>query len=245
MILYPFIEGQIAAQKSMSDSQWVEFGQVLKKIHSMPLSSELLQLVPQEGFAPKWGGVVREHGVLRKLQARIETSDYETRYERELALFWQEKAAEISKIVNRAEALGNMLQENALELVLCHADIHQFNIMFDESDNMLIVDWDETIIAPKERDLMFVEGCVGGVRDGGRAERLFFKGYGHTDIDWLALAYYRYEWVVQEMGEYAEGVFVRQDVGEETKKDAVAEFMSLFEPRDVVEMAYKSDKLLV
>lgn len=244
MILYPFIEGQMAARKGMRDSQWVEFGQVLKRMHAMPLSTKLLRLLPRERFRPKWAGVVQEREVLRVLQAEIETSSYEDRYQKELALFWREKAAEISQIIDRAEALGKMLQERSLELVLCHADIHQFNIMLDENNKMLIVDWDEAILAPKERDLMFVAGGIGSIKDDGSAEPLFFSGYGDCDIDWQALAYYRYEWVVQDMGDYAERVFMREGVGEATKKAAVAGFISFFEPGDVVEAAYKSEERL-
>ncbi|MGB0386602.1 MAG: phosphotransferase [Ardenticatenaceae bacterium] len=250
MILYPFLEGKMAAHKGMSDRQWVEFGTVLKKIHSTPLSAELLGLLPRESFKPKWGGLVRERDAFLELQNMVKNSVYNTPYERELALFWKEQAQEISKIVARAETLGRMLQNRSsvgtfsAEWVLCHADIHQFNIMLDENDQIFIVDWDETLLAPKERDLMFVGGGVGGVQDGAKEEALFFKGYGHTEIDWLALAYYRYEWVVQDMGDYAERVFLMQDIGEETKKDAVAGFVSFFEPGNVVEVAYRSEKQL-
>ena len=73
---------------------------------------------------------------------------------------------------------------------------------------------------------------------GNKEVPLFFEGYGQTEVDALALAYYGYEWVVQEMSDYAERVFLMDDVGAETKADAVREFRALFAPGDVVDAAY-------
>jgi spectinomycin phosphotransferase len=102
---------------------------------------------------------------------------------------------------------------------------------------MHIVDWDETLLAPIERDLMFIDGAANREKD------LFYRGYGETEVDPLALAFYRYEWVVQEFGDYGERVFLTADTGEATKEDAVREFVALFAPGDVVEAAYRSDML--
>ena len=69
-------------------------------------------------------------------------------------------------------------------------------------------------------------------------ETAFFEGYGEVEIDRVALAYYRYEWVVQELGDYAARVFLADDTGADTKADAVRGLMALFDPGDVVDGAY-------
>ena len=99
---------------------------------------------------------------------------------------------------------------------------------------MFIVDWDDTLLAPKERDLMFIldEDTIRT-----REEQLFFNGYGKVQINQLAIAYYRYEWCVQEIGDFGCRVFSTEDWGESTKWDAVQEFMKLFSRGDVVEAA--------
>jgi spectinomycin phosphotransferase len=106
------------------------------------------------------------------------------------------------------------------------------------------VDWDQPILAPKERDLMFVLGAVGGDARTPRQEDLFFQGYGSREIDPLTMAYYRYEWVVQEIGAWGEDVFLRDDVGDETRQDSAVHFRYLFDPGDVVEAAYESESRL-
>jgi spectinomycin phosphotransferase len=46
--------------------------------------------------------------------------------------------------------------------VLCHADLHTWNVLVDGDGRLWLVDWDEAILAPRERDLMFL---VGGIVD--------------------------------------------------------------------------------
>jgi spectinomycin phosphotransferase len=94
------------------------------------------------------------------------------------------------------------------------------------------------MLAPKERDLMFIRD---GVTIQTHTEACFFAGYGDVTIDPVALAYYRYEWVVQEFGDYGERVFLAESGGE-TKADSVRGFRQLFDPGDVVEVAYAADE---
>ena len=130
--------------------------------------------------------------------------------------------------------MGQRLQKYDLEFVLCHADIHTANILLTQEQELFIVDWDDTLLAPKERDFMFVLG-EDTIRT--REEQMFFDGYGMVKINQLALAYYRYEWCVQEIGDFGARVFLTKDVGESTKHDAVEGFIKLFSQGDVIAAA--------
>jgi spectinomycin phosphotransferase len=126
--------------------------------------------------------------------------------------------------------------------VLCHADIHTNNVLLDAGGTVWIVDWDDTVLAPKERDLMFVVG--GGLNRtlvGPREEELFLQGYGATTLDPLALTYYRYALAVRDIGEYSEQVFLRPDLGPVTRRSAVGRFLTMFQPGRIVELALASD----
>jgi spectinomycin phosphotransferase len=131
-----------------------------------------------------------------------------------------------------------------LEHVLCHADIHTGNVMVGRDGELFVVDWDGPALAPKERDLMFVIGGVVPGVVGAREEDLFFKGYGQVDVNPLALAYYRYAWAVQDVGEYAEQVFLMNDLGDKTREHAVHGFRELFQPGAIVELAFQSEQNL-
>lgn len=234
LILYPFIEGSNGMARGLSDDQWIEYGAILKTIHSVQLPPDLARQMNREDFKPYWGPMVR------RLQAEIETKHYADPHEQALATFWRARRDDIARLVERAEELGRRLRQRSLPPVLCHADAHTANLLIDGEGRLFVVDWDQTLLAPKERDLMFVAPGVISARQ----QALFFQGYGAVEIDQEALAYYRYEWVVQDIGDYGERVFLTDAVGEETKADAVRSLMAMFQPDDVVEVAYATDAQL-
>lgn len=234
VMLYPFIEGTTGTDHGMEERHWVAFGATLRQIHAAALTPDLEQRMQRDSFAPAWGGMVK------RLDEHIGTTDFAGPSERELASFWRARRAEIRAILERAENLGERLRATAPPMVLCHADMHTWNVMIDTADRLWIVDWDETIVAPKERDLMFVVGGIASGLVSPREEGWFFAGYGETAVDPLALAYYRYVWAVGDIGAYGEQVFLRPDLGPVVKQDGVRGFMSLFESGHIVDLACAS-----
>jgi spectinomycin phosphotransferase len=112
--------------------------------------------------------------------------------------------------------------------VLCHSDIHRGNLLLDVTGKLYVVDWDQPVYAPIERDLMFVSGGAEGFLGMTPHQRaLFFEGYGPVDINQTALEYYRHEWMVQDIGSLGAQVFV-DEVGDETRADGAKWFRALF-----------------
>jgi len=234
-ILYPFIKGERVIDVGMSDSYWVEFGSALERLHTMKLPPELLRQIKCETFIPKQ----LEH--CKKIHAQVKVREYDDPFQKELADFWLKNYETIATILERIETLSKRMRETNLEFVLCHADIHTANLLLSDDDKIYIVDWNETILAPKERDLLFVIGSIFNDTSGGRWERLFFEGYGETKIDPLALAYYRYDWCVEDIGAFTEDVFDRENIGAETKMNSIRWFKSLFAKGNSVETALATD----
>jgi spectinomycin phosphotransferase len=231
LVLYPFIAGRSGMQGGMRDQHWHELGQVLGKIHAVRPDTSGLGEVRVETFQLAWADMVKN------LQHKIDQTPFHHPLAGALANFWRSRRDEIARITTRAEDLGRRARQADLDQVLCHADIHTDNLLIEPSGALHIVDWDQPIFAPKERDLMFIPG----VTETSREASLFFDGYGPAEVNSLALAYYRYEWVVQEIGDYGERVFLHLDLGEETRADAVRGFKQLFQAGDVVEEAYQAD----
>jgi spectinomycin phosphotransferase len=75
---------------------------------------------------------------------------------------------------------------------------------------VFVIDWDEVMLAPKERDFLWVREPHAGA---------FFQGYGQEEIDWMALTYFLWERVIQDVIECAKDVCFRDDLGEETKAE--------------------------
>jgi spectinomycin phosphotransferase len=101
------------------------------------------------------------------------------------------------------------------------------------------VDWDETVLAPKERDLMFVIGGISKQLVKPEGETAFLQGYGSTLVDALALAYYRYAWAVDDIGSFAEQVLMPEE-NEANKRYALELFQKLFDAGNIVSIALES-----
>jgi spectinomycin phosphotransferase len=234
-ILYPFVTGNEVMEVGMSDEHWVEFGKVLKKLHTTQLTPELLSQIRRETYIPKQLAFAKE------LDTQVKARKYDDPFQKELADFWLENHETIATILERTEALAKRMQETNPEFVLCHADIHTANLLLTDDDEIYIVDWDETLLAPKERDLLFVIGSIFNDTSEGRWEQLFFEGYDETEVDPLALAYYRYDWCVEDIGEFAEDVFGGANIGKETKVNSIRWFKSLFSQGNSVETALNTE----
>ncbi|MCY4465679.1 MAG: aminoglycoside phosphotransferase family protein [Chloroflexi bacterium] len=227
LILYPFVLGRSAWDKPLEPAQWRAWGEIVRAIHNAPVSSQLAQVVEREVFALKWlPNIARVERAMRK-------GSFKSQAAKRFAMIWQEQSDEIALCKERFCALGERLAKEAPPFVICHADIHTANLLVSDEVGLKIVDWDEVLLAPIERDLMFFLG------DGHspQSEVAFMAGYGDCHIDRAAIAYYRYDWTLQEFADYGERVFFTSDLGEQELALALREFEKLFAPGDVVQRA--------
>jgi spectinomycin phosphotransferase len=237
-ILYPFVEGHNAYEVNLSDHHWVDFGTALKRIHTAVVPPALIRRIRQETYSARWREIVKT------FLERVEDEAFDDPVAVKLAAFLKARRDEILDLVGRAERLAQVLQARPREFILCHSDIHAGNVLIDANDAFYIVDWDDPILAPKERDLMFVgAGLMGAGHSPQEEEALFYRGYGQTQIDPIALAYYRYERIIQDIAVFCEQIFLTNEGGED-REQSFQYLTSNFLPNGVLEIAYKSDKTL-
>ena len=148
--------------------------------------------------------------------------------------------SEIGRLVRRAEQLARSLQSRRLEFVLCHTDVHEWNLLISTPGELYIVDWDKPLLAPKERDLMFIGGGVSPALSSPSGEALFYQAYSPTEVDRMALAYYRYERIVQDIYEFCQQL-LSSDAGGEHRQQSYCWLESNFMPGNTIEIARKTD----
>jgi len=230
-VVYPFFEGVAAGELGASGPLRASLGRLLRSIHDAPIPPEVDAAMRRERFDVRDADYVwraLEHAPRRRPCDAIEDRFLEA---------WKRHAAEIEHSLTRGEALSQIVKQDEREMVICHADYHAWNVLVADNGDFVVVDWDETIIAPPERDLMFVDGNVADLDPAGIE---FYEGYGDVDADLNLLAFYRYDWVLQEVADYHRRLF-DWALGEATRQEAVEYFAELFGPDDVVQAALDAD----
>jgi spectinomycin phosphotransferase len=236
VILYPFVQGRNGYEGDLSDRHWVEFGAALKRIHTAQLPPTLIESIPRETYSPRW----RE--IAMTFLQRVEYDVFVDPVAAKLAALLKAKRGEVLDLVERAERLARVLQTRSPKFVLCHSDVHAGNVLIDTNDAFYIVDWDDPILAPKEHDLMFVGGAQGFTGHTPQEEEtLFYQGYGQTQVDPTALAYYRYERIIEDIAVYCEQLFLTDEGGQD-REQSLHYLTSNFLPNGTIDIAYKSDK---
>jgi len=237
MILFPFVAGENGVAAPLSERQWIDLGAALRRIHTTAVPPALKRRIPHEQYAPYWRDLVRT------FQARVEVAAFTDPIAVALAAFLRDRRDEISHLIERADVLGAALRAQEPDAILCHADLHAANVLIDANGALYIVDWDTLIVASKERDLMFIGGGVASVWNSAREEALFYRGYGRTEVDLLALAYYRYERIVEDIAAYCEELLLTDEGGADRER-RLRSVLGQFLPNKVVAIAYATDALL-
>lgn len=236
VLLYLFVVGQDGFAEKLTPEQWHTFGRVLKRFHTTRFPTHLTQTVPHEMFSPKWRNILRQH------LERLDTYHFADPVAQELATYLQTVQAETARLVYRAEQLAQQLQTNQLDFILCHGDIHGWNLFIDANQKLHIVDWDTLIFAPKERDLMFIGGGLGNSGyTAAEEEAMFFRGYGETEINQAALAYYRYERIVEDIAISCDQIFLSDEGGQDRQR-ALLDVQSNYRPNGTIARATAVDK---
>src|SRR6185312_7587812 len=154
------------------------------------------------------------------------------------AEFMRDNVGKIDHTVKGSGKLAEELKKKQREFIICHADLHGANVLIDTNNQLYIVDWDTLMFAPKERDLMFVGGGVGGFWNKKGEEELFYRGYGEMKINHTALTYYRYERIVQDIVEFSKRLLLVSDGGKD-RECSLEKFKQAFESNNVVEIAMR------
>lgn len=192
LLLYPYREGGSLWSRGLTDRQWIEYGEFLAHLHTVSPSPEIAAVLPTETYRSSAGERLRALGG----QAATSAS---------LGDFWNRYGDPLHRLAETVDELAARVPP--APHVICHADIHPGNLIADGDGPLHVVDWDAPILAPPERDLMFVHS-----RDFGdhpvdaRRAALFRQGYGPVEPEPALLSYYRAERHLDDVAAFLAGV---------------------------------------
>ncbi|HFL2714604.1 TPA: phosphotransferase [Legionella pneumophila] len=234
LIVYPYIDAPNGFNQQLTDLQWKQLGRVLRKVHDTATPSLIHKQLRKETYSSKWRESVRSFG------NPMNYSREDDPISAEFKACFNQHIRSIHQLIDTGEKLSQMIQPDPDKYVLCHSDIHAGNVLIDNEESLYIIDWDEPILAPKERDLMFIGAGVGGVWNKPQEMHYFYEGYGTACIDTPILAYYRHERIVQDIAEFAQEL-VSASTNEGGRMESLEHFKAMFLPNNVVDIAFVTE----
>ena len=237
VILYPFVEGTSGFEHKLTEHQWANFGAALQRIHTLSLPPVLSRKMGRETYSPE------SREICREVLQRLESDSFDDPIMAGLAAFLLPKRETVLDFIGQAERLSRVLASRSMGMVLCHSDIHPGNLFIDKHGALFIVDWDSPLLAPKERDLMFIGGGQGyvGVNDQ-EEEAYFYRYYDESGVDPLAMAYYRYERNLYDLSVECPRIF-SETLNAQDRARSLEIVTWLFLPGSSIDMAHKSGRL--
>jgi spectinomycin phosphotransferase len=229
MVVYPFVAGHDAVETGLTQAQWRQFGHALRAVHDSDLPERLAARLPSETFGLISAGAVREALALARRPPVVSIAG------ERLAAALAERSDRILAIIEGAQDLGTELRQRTFDRVLCHADIHAANLLVADDGRVYLVDWDGAMLAPRERDLLFVIGSRIARDVLPHEEAWFFEGYGEATVDRDAIVYYRYERILEDIGAIGDSVLRNPEFSEESRAAEVRIFEAFFEPGGMLE----------
>lgn len=229
IVVYPYIPTPNGFTQNLSDKQWKQLGKALRKVHETSLPPLIQNQLRKEAYSSTWREMVTS------FYSKIEPHTSDDELTMDFKSFFKQNIDKIHQLVDCAEDLAKKIHPDLNEYVLCHSDMHAGNLLVGK-DEMFIIDWDEPMLAPKERDLMFIGGGVGNVWNNPQEIDYFYEGYGQTSIDKTILSYYRNERIVEDIAEFGKEL-LSQEHATQSRLEMFKHFKEMFYPRGVVEIA--------
>ncbi|HET8684809.1 MAG TPA: phosphotransferase [Micromonosporaceae bacterium] len=236
--LAPWVSDHRALDGGMTAGHWAAYGALLARVHATPVTEELAAALPRESHTHE-----RARSLHQLVERRIGAGPADDLAEA-MVRRWHDAAGQVRTLLDQADALGGELRGRPEEGVVCHGDPHLGNLLLGEDGRdgpVWLVDWDDAVLAPPERDLMFVTGGVLAFAPvTGPEQEWFFDGYGPVETDRTRLAYYMCVRAMEDLFDFAAHVLDARDHAEAERAEALSIVDGLLSPAGLVTLAIAS-----
>ncbi|MEV4658588.1 aminoglycoside phosphotransferase family protein [Micromonospora sp. NPDC049301] len=183
----PWVSDQRALDGPMTDAHWRAYGELLAAVHAVPVTDELLALLPPGGAA--YPEIVATTRAMAERLRDPGAADPAGPSVAEMAAVWAASADWLSTLADGVERLATVQRDRPV--VVCHGDPHLGNLLLGPQGQVWLIDWDDAVLAPPECDLMFVtDGVLAFAPITAEQRVAVLTGYGRADVDPARLAWF-------------------------------------------------------
>lgn len=200
-VLFNYINGVTSQNHKLTSNQYQQLGELLGKVHQ---AKNIIS-----GFSVKEKfDIPSEDEFLKVLKLISQKENYNPIQSAALKLLYPIKN-QLAEELKKLEAIRKQLISDKIEFVLCHGEPTPDNIMLDRLGVVYLVDWDEPILAPKEKDLLFLSNTLEPVMTG------YAKYSQDLSINPLVKNFYNHLWNIREIADFGGRIFIENLIGKE------------------------------
>ncbi len=201
-LLFHHIDGETLCEKELDKSQIRQLAEIIAELHQVDDTQSIPPMHISENFDVSFCDNLKNDLLRGNASCPVDLSD-------RLGL-WAELLLVKIKELNE---LAAYLRTCSLKFVLCHTDIHGWNIM--QSSQLKLIDWEGIEMAPPEADLFSFSRNFS--YDYAREE--FMDTYGRIRPNYrenpVAMQFYRLRRRLEDISEFAEGLLHNNLIGED------------------------------
>lgn len=207
-LLFPYIEGYTLGNKPMSSQQIKEIAETLAELHKYGDEIPIATSSIKEDFTVPFCRELKE--ILSSL-GQTQTS------EAEIILLQFKEMLLIN--IDKVEKLSAKLSKESLSYVLCHTDVHGWNLM--QSDRLILIDWEGMKLAPPEADLFAFIGNLFWHNCSDEFMKTYQTVHTNFEINLEVLEFYQIRRRIEDICAFTQGLLYDKNIDDMERKESL------------------------
>ena len=206
-LLFPYIEGYTLCDKPMSLEQKNELADIISELHryggEIPVGTNPIK----ENFAIPFCDELK-----KLIASNVQPGNNET---------WsilKKHETVLMKNIEKTQILAVKLSKENLPHVLCHTDVHGWNLM--QADRLILIDWEGMKLAPPEADLFAFIGDCFWHNCSTEFMETYKKVNPNYEINPDSLAFYQIRRRLEDICSFAQGLLY-EDIDDEERRQSL------------------------
>lgn len=123
------------------------------------------------------------------------------------------------KNIDKVEKLSAKISNETLSFVLCHTDVHGWNLM--QSDRLILTDWEGMKLAPPEADLFAFIGNLFWHNCSDEFMKIYHTIHTDFEINLEVLDFYQTRRRIEDICAFAQGLLYDKNIDDTERRESL------------------------
>lgn len=226
LVIFEYIFGKDLGDQKISNSIITKIAELLSQIHRTTSQIKPLKL-QKEKFD------INYEKDLIKTYKKLEKIPTTSKYQKKLKQYLIDNKSNILDVYKKLKGFQGKAKNSQKKFTITHGDPIPHNLILDQQNNIHLIDWETSMLAPAERDVWFYLENHG---------QEFIKAYKETNdlqLDINIIGFYFYNRNLEDLMDWVQRIFYENKSDEQDKND----FCGILEDCDFFDLEKRLEKI--